>query len=218
MERKFIMGIIFATLAILGIGIFFFSEDSSSKNPALKNSAELLKVTEYDWVKGDKEAKVTLIEYSDFQCPACGAYNPVVKQLIHEIGDKIVFAYRSFPLRQIHQNAQIAAQAAETAGRQGKFWKMHDMLFENQKEWSSHSNAKEIFIKYAQSLNLDVEQFKNDLDSKEVEEKVDNDYRRGVSLGVNTTPTFFLNGEKLDNTRSYREFKDMVQKAVSQNQ
>src|SRR3989338_2093696 len=153
MERKFIIGIVFATFAILGVGIFFVSRDSSYKNPTSVNSQELLKIIENDWVKGNKEAKVTLIEYSDFQCPACGAYYPVVKQLNEEVGDKIVIAYRNFPLRQVHQNAQIAAQAAEAAGKQGKFWEIHDMLFENQKEWSSYVNAKEIFIKYAQSLN-----------------------------------------------------------------
>lgn len=216
MERKFIIGIIVATLAILGVGIFFVSREAPSKNSTSVSSGELLKVAEDDWVKGNKEAKVTLIEYSDFQCPACGAYYPIVKQLNHEIGDKIVFAYRHFPLRQAHPNAELAAQAAEAAGRQGKFWEMHDMLFENQKEWSNQSSPKETIGKYAQSLNFDIERFKSDLDSKEVKGKVNNDYQSGIKARVNSTPTFFLNGNKLDNPRNYEEFKDLIQKVISQ--
>ncbi len=169
-----------------------------------------------DWTLGNKQAKTILVEYSDFQCPACGLYYPLVKQLLQAEGDKIQFAYRHFPLREIHANAELAAEAAEAAGRQGKFWEMYDFLFENQKDWSEVNNARDFFIKYAESLNLNPDQFKTDLKSKEVSDRVENDYQSGLESGVEATPTFFLNGVKIENPRSYDEFKRIIDQA-SQN-
>jgi protein-disulfide isomerase len=99
---------------------------------------------------------------------------------------------------------------------QGKFWEMHDTLFENQKEWSNSGNAKEDFVHYAQKLGLDAERFKNDLDAREVKEKVDSDQKSGERLGVNSTPTFLLNGEEIQNPRSYDEFKSLLQNVITQ--
>lgn len=212
---------ILATLGFL-IVIFGIIKLVGSNNPSNKNLGQTTPsvnvVSTSDWIKGNKEAKVTLIEYSDFQCPACGVYYPVVKQLNQKLGDKTQFVYRHFPLRQIHANAEVAAYVAEAAGIQNKFWEMHDMLFENQNKWSGEKNAKDIFIEYARSLNLDIEKFKNDLDSKEVKAKVENDYQDGVRFGVNATPTFFLNGTKLQNPRSYEEFKALLEEAISKAQ
>jgi protein-disulfide isomerase len=168
------------------------------------------------WTKGNPEAKIVLEEYSDFQCPACGAYDPIIKQLTREFGSNIQFTYRHFPLRQIHTNADLAARAAEAAGMQGKFWEMHDTLFEHQKEWSNSGNAKEDFVNYAQKLGLDAKRFISDLDSKEVKEKVDSDQKSGERLGVNSTPTFLLNGEEIQNPRSYEEFKNLLQNVITQ--
>ena len=163
-----------------------------------------------DWFLGDKNSKITLIEYSDFQCPACASYYPLVKQLNKELGNKILFVYSHFPLKQTHKNAEPAAWAAETAGKQGKFWGMHDMIFENQKVWSDQKNAEELFIKYAGELSLDIAKFKEDFGSKEVKEKVESDYQSGLRAGVNATPTFFLNGKQMQNPRSYEELKNTV--------
>ncbi|MBI3109796.1 DsbA family protein [Candidatus Daviesbacteria bacterium] len=162
-------------------------------------------------VKGETNAKVTLIEYSDFQCPACAAYYPVVKQLTQEFGQNIYFTYRYFPLSSIHKNARISSQAAEASGKQGKFWEMHDLLFENQNEWSNLPAPKEKFKEYAKFIGLDMEKFQNDLESKEVKERIESDYSSGLSLGVNATPTFFLNGVKLQNPKSYEEFKAKIE-------
>jgi len=169
-----------------------------------------------DWVKGNSESKIVLVEYSDFQCPACGAYHPVVQQLVREFGNDVAFVYRHFPLRQIHPNADLAARAAEAAGVQGKFWEMHDLLFENQKEWSDQKNAIDSFVKYAESLGLNGEQFKSDIDSKEVKQKVNEDYNGGISLKISGTPTFFLNGKKLQNPRNYEEFQTIIKQAIEQ--
>lgn len=172
-------------------------------------------VTDADWHKGDRDAAVTLVEYSDFQCPACGAYYPILKQLTQEFGDRIHFVYRHFPLSRIHKNARAAAQAAEAAGKQGKFWEMHDMLFERQRVWAEESQPREIFIEYAQSLGLDAERFAEDSITREIEEKVSRDYDGGVEAGVGGTPTFFLNGTKIQNPRSYDEFKSIIEDALA---
>ena len=212
--------VLWGIVALGIIGVIFIIYKAASLPPAPQGGVSDIPataITDSDWKAGNKDAKVNVIEYGDFECPACAAYAPIFKQLVVDYGDRVLFVFRNYPLPQ-HPSAKPAAYAAGAAGLQGKFWEIHDMLFENQKEWSSYSNAKEIFIKYAQSLNLDVERFKNDLDSKEVKGKGDNDYQKGVGLGVNATPTFFLNGDKLDNPRSYEEFKNIVQKAVSQNQ
>ncbi|MBI5306589.1 thioredoxin domain-containing protein [Candidatus Wolfebacteria bacterium] len=170
-----------------------------------------------DWTKGNQKAKIIIIEYSDFQCPACGFYYPLIKQLVVDFNDKIQFTYRHFPLKQIHQNAELAAFAAEAAGKQMKFWEMHDLIFENQSKWSDQINAKNTFLSYAQSLQLDIERFKNDLDSKEIKEKVKNDYQSGIQSGVNSTPTFFLNDRKIQNPRNYDKFRNIIKQAVNTN-
>ncbi len=173
-------------------------------------------IDERDWIKGNKESPIVLIEYSDFQCVACANYYPLLKELASEFGDDVAFVYRHFPLRQIFPNAQIAGQAAEAAGKQGKFWEMHDMIFEGQRNWSRQrqGQAEETFASYAAALNLDIEQFKRDIHSKSVEDKVNSDYQSGVRAGVNSTPIFFLNGKRIQNPRSYEEFRKLIQAAI----
>ena len=111
---------------------------------------------------------------------------------------------------------EVAAQAAEAAGKQNKFWEMHDMIFENQKEWSDERNVKEFFVMYAEALNLNKEQFVADFDLKEVMDKINADYKSGLRYSVNAVPTFFLNGEKLQNPRNYEDFKSIIQEYISQ--
>jgi len=190
-------------------GMVQLAGNPSSGQPALLLDA----VSATDWLKGEKEAKTILVEYSDFQCPACANYYPVVKQLAQDFGDKLQIVYRHFPLRQIHKNADASAYAAEAAGKQGKFWEMHDMIFENQSEWANKYSVEEIFAQYAVSLGLNLEKFKSDFNSKEVKDKVENDYLSGIRSNVNATPTFFLNGKKILNPRSYDEFKTIINQA-----
>ncbi|OGN05468.1 MAG: hypothetical protein A2746_00110 [Candidatus Yanofskybacteria bacterium RIFCSPHIGHO2_01_FULL_44_22] len=173
-------------------------------------------VSPSDWTKGNKEAKVVLVEYSDFQCPACAYYQPLFKKLSEEFGDKITFAYRHFPLRQ-HQNARLAAYAAEAAGRQNKFWEMHDLIFENQNRWENRGDAENIFTGYARTLGLDIDEFKNGLSSKEIKDKVENDYQSGIRSNVNATPTVFLNGEKIKVPPNYDELQNIINEALKNN-
>lgn len=173
-------------------------------------------ITVNDQIKGNSNAKVTLIEYSDFQCPACATYYPLLKQISTEYGDKIAIVYRHFPLRQIHRNAQLAAQAAEAAGLQGKFWQMHDLLFTEQQSWSKDIRPEAAFVNYAKKLFLDIDRFESDLKSKAVVEKVNQDYSGGLNAGVNATPSFALNGTLVQNPGSYAALKEMLDTALAQ--
>jgi protein-disulfide isomerase len=168
-------------------------------------------VSDQDWGKGNRLAAVTLIEYSDFQCPACAAYYPLVSRLSDEFPDQLHLVYRYYPLMQIHQNALASAKAAEAAGRQGKFWEMHDLLFQKQKDWSELSDPTDTFVGYARELVLDEAQWQSDLKNSDVEKVVLAQAEQGNRDGVNATPTFFLNGQKIDNPQSYDEFKRVVE-------
>ena len=174
-----------------------------------------LEISETDWVKGNRDAQIILVEYADFQCPACARYSPIVKRLIDEYGDKIGVIFRHFPLKQIHSNATSVGIAAEAAGQQGKFWEMHDLLFERQDDWSDSNDINTVMEDYSRELGLDVDRFMQDLESDAAVDKVDSQYKSGLSLGVNSTPTFFLNGQKLDSVRSYDQFKEAIEKATS---
>jgi len=171
-------------------------------------------VTSEDHSKGNPDAPVTLVEYSDFQCPACASIYPLVKQLSLEFGGNIKIVYRHFPLSQTHKNAEISAQASEAAGMQGQFWEFHDMLFNTQKIWSDRPDADVYFTSLAESLGLDKEQFITDMNSRSVREKMLKDYTTGNASGVNGTPSFFLNGTRIQNPPSYESFRIIIEQAI----
>lgn len=211
--------------AAVAVGIFAvykfanFSPQNGKKTETGGDAASvLLAARENDWYRGGKDAKAVLIEYSDFQCPACRAYEPVLKQLNHDFGDNLKIVYRHFPLFQIHSNAILAAEAAEAAGKEGKFWEMHDQIFEGQSDWEKSPSAREIFKNYALSLGLDKEKFLNGLDSKEIKKRVADDLKEAQNLGFDYTPTFIFNGKKIENPKSYGEFKTLVGQALSQSE
>jgi protein-disulfide isomerase len=141
-----------------------------------------------DHILGPSTATRTLLEYGDYECPFCAAAHPVVKQVLGSVGDEITFAYRHFPLTQIHPQAELAAEAAEAAGSQGSFWEMHDLLFE------SRRLAPRDLLGHASELDLDVERFAAELDAHAHQTRVREDFLSGVRSGVNGTPTFFVNG------------------------
>jgi protein-disulfide isomerase len=146
-------------------------------------------VSERDHVIGPETAPVTMVEYGDYECPYCGAAHPAVKQVLQMLGDELRFAFRHFPLSQIHVHALPAAEAAEAAGAQGRFWEMHDLLFANQR-------ALELdrFLVFAEVLGLDLERFAADLQQHTYQPRVREDFMSGIRSGVNGTPTFFVNG------------------------
>jgi protein-disulfide isomerase len=145
---------------------------------------------------GPPNAPVHLEEFGDFECPPCGAFHPILKQMKQEFGDKLRVTFREFPL-QNHQHAIPAASAAEAAGMQGKFWEMHGLIFENQAKWKGEFDVRPIFEGYAKQIGIDVERFKRDVVSDRVDQRIFLDGKRAHSLGVGGTPTVFLNGREL---------------------
>ena len=213
LKRVFVWLFAAVVLGVSLLGLINLTGKSSSPAGGEDKKASLAVINEIspdDWVKGNKDSKTLLVEYSDFQCPACGAYYPVVKKLVAEHGSEFQLAYRHFPLPQ-HGNAKNAAYAAEAAGSQGKFWEMHDMIFEHKNEWSEKSNAEDIFLQYASSLGLDLEKFNRDRDAETTKDKVQKSYDSAVANFINATPTFFLNGERIQ-PRSYEEFVGLIAK------
>ncbi len=207
--------IIWTIVIVIIIGSLF-GVYKLAKAPTSGSLGTISDISAQDETLGPKDAKITLVEYSDFQCPACGAFFPTVEEINKELEGKILFVYRHFPLPQ-HKNAELAAYASEAAGKQGKFWEMHNEIFKNQSEWSESKEAKNLINKYAESIGLNLEKFGQDIDSAEVKEKVATDSRGGLSARVNSTPTFFLNGEKMSGFKSYEEFKNLVREAVRNN-
>jgi protein-disulfide isomerase len=150
-------------------------------------------VSARDHLTGPDEAPVTLVEYGDYECPYCGMAYPIVKRAQRELGSQLRFVFRNFPLAESHPHARLAAQAAEAAGAQGKFWEMHDMLFEHQEALEG-----EDLVGYAESLGLDAAKFARDLEVGTYAKRVRDDFRNGVRSGVNGTPTFFVNAKRYD--------------------
>ena len=176
---------------------------------------ELGVVHPLDNVTGNASSSVIMIEYSDFECPACRSYSSVVKQLLVEFGDKIVFVYRNFPLTEIHPNAELAARAAQAAGKQGKFWEMHDLLFEKQDEWAQAVNPEPMFESYSKLLGISVDQFKIDSGSKEIISFVRAQRASALKLSLQGTPTFFINGKQIQNPSSVDAFRLLIKTAIN---
>ena len=151
---------------------------------------------ERDHIQGPIDAPIALLEYGDYECPACGQAHPIVKAIQQQLGDDLCFAFRNFPLTNVHPHAEHAAEAAEAAGEQGNFWGMHDMLFENQDALEDERLAT-----YAAALGLDEVRLMREIIEGAYADRVREDFRSGVRAGVNGTPTFFINGERYDGAR-----------------
>lgn len=203
-------------LLVISFGLIFLGSKMSNKVADVPAESLLSNaVSSTDHVKGatGTSTKVTLVEYSDFECPACGAYAPVVKQLVTEYADRVTFVYRHFPLPQ-HLSALPAAYAAEAAGKQGKFFEMHDLIFARKDEWAIARDISETFKTYATELGLDAAQFEADMKSDEVAQKVEIDRQSGEKSGVRGTPTFYLNEKQIANPQTYEAFKALIDDAV----
>ena len=164
---------------------------------------------ERDHIQGPVEAPITLVEYGDYECPLCGAAHPSVKAVQKRLGDQMRFVFRHFPLTTMHPHAEPAAEAAEAAGAQGKFWGMHDMLYENQPRLrAAHLKA------YAAALGLATDRFVEDLTGHVNHEKIREDFMSGVRSGVNGTPTFYINGLRHDGTYDYDTLVTAIERTL----
>ncbi len=197
MKKSLIYGIV--VLVIAAAGTYFLLSGSSS-----------VQIPRTEHYLGGANAKVTVVEYSDFQCPACGAAEPTVQEVIEAYDNSIKFVYKHFPLTSIHTNAQKAAEASECTGAQGKFWEMHGKLFENQ-------NALRIsdLKSYAQQIGLNTTSFNQCLDSGAAAANVKADFNEGLAEKVRATPTFFINGRKIEGGVPFEEFKTVIDQELA---
>lgn len=211
MNKNFWIILVVVLAAFTGL---FFLVSSDNGGTTSESISSILTVRATDFKRGLEGAPVNLIEYADFQCPSCAAVNPVTEQMYVEFGDQVEFVFRHFPLTSIHQNAMAAHRAAEAAGNQGKFWEMHDLLYERQQSWASSTNAVSIFEGYAQELGLDIEQYKTDVSSESTGRAINQSVSEGLDVGVGGTPSFFLNGEAMPIPQSVEEYRTVIQEAI----
>lgn len=218
--KPVMLGII--AILVVFVGLFIYHNTQKNKEtekPVTTKSSQvkespLLQLASDDWVKGNPEAQVTLVEYLDFECEACGAYYPIVKQLEKEFEGKLKVVTRYFPLPG-HKNSMEAALAAQAAGEQGKFFEMHDLLFESQKEWGEKPLSNpDLFLPYAEKLGLDMKKFNEDRKKATTIARVDRNKKEADQLKLNGTPSFFLNGKAIKSPNTLEDFRALIQKEV----
>lgn len=193
---KKLLTLLFAAALMIGMSTVAYAQDSSSSK--------------------DNSGKITIVEYYDYECPACGYYYPFVKKLMKNYGDRINLKLHFYPLTS-HQYGALAARAAQSAKNQGKFHEMHDLLFSNQDRWAHSGNPTPIFISYARKLGLNIQEFKNDLNAAKTQKTVMESKQEGIRKGVHSTPTFFIEGEMLDPLpRTYDAFEQAVKSYLNE--
>jgi protein-disulfide isomerase len=166
-------------------------------------------VTSTDHSQGPENAETILVEYGDYECPYCGRAYPIVKQVQKHFGKRLRFVFRNFPLGEMHPHAQAAAETAEFAAAHGKFWEMHDALYENQQSFS-----EQFFLGLAQELELPATALRQALEAGEFRERVRNDFGGGIRSGVNGTPTFFINGRRHDGPPDFESLVFAIDHAI----
>lgn len=206
MKSRF--SLILIACVVIFAGILFASKKSADA-PTNSNATTTENKT------GEGKKGVTLTEYGDFQCPACGAYYPIVEQTVEKYKDDITFQFRNFPLRSIHPHALLAARHAQAAANQNKFWDMYNLLYKNQESWTSVSDPSSTFNSYAQSLNLDMAKYSADVSSSVTNDIINADIAAGTKLGVSSTPTFFIDGKKVENPRDADGFNKLIEAAIA---
>lgn len=209
-ELKVLIGIGIATLALLAGAVWALSRSA----PASQVDINLLTQNAIHKI-GKLDSKVVVTEFADYQCPACAIYNPLIKQLVQDYKDRVLFTYRHFPLPQ-HIQAIPAINAAEAAGEQGKFWEMSAILYDKQLEWSEKPDPKDIFLQFAQELKLDVDAFTKAYSANKYQDIIQKDLQDAKSAGVSSTPTIFINNSKFTKPLSYQSFKEELDRLLSQ--
>lgn len=208
--------VVIAVVSIFGTFLLLFGVYKLVNQPVQTDFPQTKQLKTNDHIKWSTDKKNILVEYSDLQCPSCKNAHDILKTIEasgsadFDITKKVTFVFRYFPLYQIHDKAYLSAYAAEAAGIQGKFWEMSDLLFANQQTWSTSGDPlKEYFLKYAEALNLNVNQFSTDINSNKVKDRINQDLLEAGQIGIDSTPTFFLNGKKVD-VSSFDELKILL--------
>ncbi len=220
----FIVGFIVVVTAGAIIAGAYSSGTASNNASSTFVATTVPAITAADWSEGNPNAKVTLIEYGDFECPACGEYFPVVEQLVQNYSSTVLFVFRNFPLYSVHPFAGISSQAAEAAGLEGgatKYWEMHDLLYTKQSDWSTNTTltpaqlVSQYFDGYAQSIGLNINTFNTDINATSVLDKIQADVNGGNAAQINHTPTFFVNLTQIPNPTSFADFETTLNAAIA---
>jgi protein-disulfide isomerase len=209
MSKRFLLAL---AIIILGFGgILWLTKDKAGAPASGSTSGQPT-----NHLYGAGRTGVILIEYGDYQCPACEAYHPIVKAVAEKFKEDIHLQFRNFPLSSIHPNAFASARAAEAADKQGKFWEMHDLLYEQQSSWAQSTGPKVIFDQFAVQLGLDLTKFQQDYASDEVNDLINADIKEAKNIGADSTPTFVLDGQKIDeNPRDQAGFEKLINDAIA---
>jgi protein-disulfide isomerase len=213
MDKRF-LGVLVAIVVVL-IGVFAITNHKNASSPAGPSA------TLTNHVEGQGKSGVKLIEYGDYECPACYQYYPVVKQIYSKYSTQITFQFRNFPLTSLHKNAFAGARAAEAADLQGKFWQMHDVLYDNQdpngqQGWVASNDPLSYFTQFATSLGLNVTKFKTDYVSSYVNDRINKDESEAFSLNFSGTPSFVLDGQPITNPApTIDAFSKIIDKAIA---
>ena len=207
-----IMTIVFLVI-FGGLGFLIVRNNKIATAPAPKE--QLIRPTSHSTVNPD--AKVNIVEFGDFQCPACAAAFPIVEQLLalYKDNPQVNFVARNFPLSQ-HQYALLTAESAEAAGAQGKYWEMYRLIYANQNDWVNSVDPMSVLVGYATQLNIDVNRFKSEVAANKYSAVIEQDKQDGLALGVNSTPTFFINGTRVNGIQNFNDFKARVDTALVQ--
>lgn len=209
-ERKAWVWLAVATIVLLG-GILLADRPKPTSSAETDNeTATILALRADDWRLGRLDAPVTLVEYGDFQCPACANYAPMIDGLMATFPNDLTIIFRHFPLIQ-HDEAQLAARSAEAAGFQGQFWQMADLLYVRQAEWAGKPEASAAFDQFAFEIGLDLHRFKQDQSSVAVTDHINAQLTDIRTLGLTSTPSFFLNGRLIDNPPTLDAFRSLIQ-------
>lgn len=212
-EAKALLSIALVTILILVGGVYFLTKSNPKTSSTQPNSSSQ-KVSQKQLIKedsrkiGTSSAKVTIVEFLDYECEACGAAHPTVKQVLDEYEGKVNYVVRHFPN---HFNSIRAGNAVEEAGEQGKYWEMHNKLFETQQEWAEQRVPQtDIFVGYAEELGLDSEKVRQAIETNKFTKKLNRDKQEAISIGVNATPTFYINGVQYVGILPINEFQRII--------
>lgn len=223
MDRKVQLWLIggFVVVVIAVVAIAAIASNGAPTSSSSFIATTVPPITSADHVTGDATSSVSVIEYGDFECPACGEWEPLMEQMRATYGSRVEFVFRNFPLYQIHPFAMIGAQAAEAAALQGQYWQMHDLLYKDQAQWTANTSLSpaqvisQFFDGYAQSLGLNVTQFDTDINSSSVQARVQRDLSSGNAAQINHTPTFFVNLTQIPNPDGLAQFEQILDQALA---
>lgn len=202
-------------LLVVGGSIWYLTTNRASSDATPTGTLSASTQVPGEWGMGNPDAKLRIVEFGDYQCGACAFFHPIVKEIMEEYYDEVYFVWHHFPLINSHQFAVMAASAAEAAGRQGKFWEMHDLILSNQQAWA-RGMASSAFLSYARQLGLDDEQFLRDVRDEEILSRIEQQYNLGLSLNIRSVPSFFFNGELIQNPPNVQAFRALIETKLAE--